>query len=49
MQAYTDENAPEQGFGERFDFFNIYPLLIHLILFGEAYYAQLRDKVQKMS
>jgi fructosamine-3-kinase len=49
MQAYTDENAPEQGFRERFDFFNIYPLLIHLILFGEAYYAQLRDKVQKMS
>jgi len=49
MHAYIAENLPVQGFEKRFDFFNIYPLLVHLILFGAPYYADLKEKLKRIS
>jgi fructosamine-3-kinase len=49
MRAYVTENKPEAGFEQRFNFFNIYPLLVHLFLFGESYYPAVKEKVQRFS
>ncbi|MBL8002645.1 MAG: fructosamine kinase family protein [Flavobacteriales bacterium] len=42
LGAYMDERPMEPGWEERMDLCNLYPLLVHLILFGEGYAAQVR-------
>jgi fructosamine-3-kinase len=38
--AYTDERPLEGGWQERVDLCNLYPLLVHTLLFGATYAAQ---------
>ncbi|MEZ5172570.1 MAG: fructosamine kinase family protein [Bacteroidia bacterium] len=49
MRSYENEYPPEPGFRQRFSFFNIYPLLVHLLLFGHSYHSQLMQNVRKYS
>jgi fructosamine-3-kinase len=37
--AYFQENPLLPGYEKRFAIYNLYPLLVHLHLFGESYYA----------
>jgi protein-ribulosamine 3-kinase len=37
----------EQGWRKRIDLFNIYPLFVHLLLFGTSYYPQLKSAIAK--
>jgi fructosamine-3-kinase len=39
--AYFQENPLLPGYEKRFAIYNLYPLLVHLHLFGESYYAQI--------
>jgi fructosamine-3-kinase len=39
--AYQEVNPLTPGFAERVDLYNLYPLLAHLNLFGQAYRAQI--------
>jgi len=38
----------EKGWAERLPFFNLYPLLVHVILFGGSYLQQLREQLKKL-
>ncbi|GAB4406915.1 MAG: fructosamine kinase family protein [Bacteroidia bacterium] len=42
-QAYAEVWPLQPGYRERFDCYNLYPLLVHLNLFGSSYYAAVRD------
>jgi protein-ribulosamine 3-kinase len=44
--AYFDEFPLENAWEERVDLCNIYPLLVHLNIFGAAYYSQLMHNVK---
>lgn len=39
-EAYHETYPLEAGFEERFDIYNLYPLMIHVNLFGGGYYQQ---------
>lgn len=38
-EAYIQANPLQAGYAERFAIYNLYPLLVHLHLFGNSYYA----------
>ena len=40
FQSYTGEYPLIPGYRERFDIYNLYPLLVHLNLFGRAYHSR---------
>lgn len=40
FQSYNSEYPLIQGYPERFDIYNLYPLLVHLNLFGRAYHSR---------
>ena len=46
-KSYYSEFPLEAGFEERTSLFNLYPLLIHLNLFGELYLAQIEKSVKR--
>ncbi len=46
-QAYTDSSPLTPGFDDRKEIFQLYPLLVHLLLFGGPYYQQVRNILQK--
>ena len=45
--AYQDEFPLENGWKERLEIYNLYPLLIHLNLFGSGYLGQIESIVRK--
>lgn len=45
--AYTEEFPLESGYEERFDIYNLYPLLVHVNLFGPGYLAQVKAILQR--
>lgn len=46
-ESYYSEFPLEAGFEERTSLFNLYPLLIHLNLFGELYLAQVEKSIKR--
>jgi len=45
--AYMDERPLEQGWKERVDLCNLYPLLVHVNLFGGSYLAQVEGVLKR--
>lgn len=45
--AYTEVRSLEQGWEGRLDLYNLYPLLNHLLLFGQSYLPKVRDILAK--
>lgn len=41
-EAYHEVYPLENGFGDRFDIYNLYPLLVHVNLFGGSYAASVK-------
>ncbi|GAA5501720.1 putative ketoamine kinase HMPREF0351_12196 [Deinococcus xinjiangensis] len=41
--AYAESYPPAEGWRERADLWNLYPLLVHLNLFGESYLSRVRE------
>ncbi|GJM29353.1 MAG: fructosamine kinase [Cyclobacteriaceae bacterium] len=48
-QAYNQSFALTAGYKERFDIYNLYPLLVHLNLFGQGYLASIESIADKYS
>lgn len=46
-QAYDEVFPLEPGFEERIDIHNLYPLLVHVLLFGESYVAGIAKTLRK--
>lgn len=46
-KSYNEEFALEKGWKERLDLWNLYPLLVHLNLFGKGYLEQLETSLKK--
>ena len=44
--AYNAERPMQQGWEERVDLYNLYPLLVHVNLFGGGYAAQLQQALK---
>jgi protein-ribulosamine 3-kinase len=44
--AYFDTYPVDRGFEERVDMYNLYPLLVHLNLFGSSYLASVRQALK---
>lgn len=49
LDEYHRTHALEPGFRERFDIYNLYPLLVHLNLFGSGYLGQIRSILKKIA
>ena len=49
FQGYNDEFPLQSGWQDRLDIWNLYPLLIHLNLFGAAYLASINATLKKFS
>lgn len=47
--AYQHERPPEQGWEERIDLCNLYPLLVHLNLFGGGYAQQVAGVLKRFT
>lgn len=47
-EAYQEAFPMEPGYQERFDIYNIYPLLVHVNLFGGGYYHQVMHIVARI-
>ena len=47
--AYEEEFPLTPGYRNRFDLYNLYPLLVHLNLFGQGYLAAIRQIVKRYS
>ena len=45
--AYQEEFPLENGWQERFGIYNLYPLLIHLNLFGTSYLGSIREIIRR--
>ena len=45
--AYQEEFPLEKGWQSRIDYCNLYPLLVHALLFGESYMSNIRRIMQK--
>jgi fructosamine-3-kinase len=45
--AYQEAFPMEDGFEQRYDLYQLYPLLVHLNLFGQGYLSGIRQIVQK--
>lgn len=46
-RAYNESNPPEAGLEQRVDIFNLYPLLVHVNLFGHAYTSQVTSIIKR--
>lgn len=46
-QSYFDSWPVEPGFEERIDIYNLYPLLVHLNLFGSSYFSQIELVIRR--
>lgn len=46
-EGYQSENPLEPGFGQRMDVYNLYPLLVHVNLFGQGYVGQVRQILRR--
>ena len=44
---YNDENPLEKGWEKRIEFNQLYPLLVHLLLFGSSYALQIKHILRK--
>jgi protein-ribulosamine 3-kinase len=42
-KAYQEAHALEKGYEKRFDLYNLYPLLVHVNLFGRSYLSGIRN------
>lgn len=49
MEKYNEINPIEKDFEKRKEIHQLYPLLVHLILFGEAYYSPVMNIVKKFN
>ena len=47
IDKYNDINTMEKGFEKRKEIHQLYPILVHLILFGSGYYGSLKDILKK--
>lgn len=47
LAAYNAAWPLAPGFSERFDIYNLYPILVHINLFGGAYVSQFRSMLRK--
>ena len=47
--AYHENYPLDDGWEDRLDICNLYPLLVHVNLFGGSYYSQVRDIVNRFS
>jgi len=45
-KGYNEVKALEPGFNNRIDYYNLYPLLVHVNLFGGGYVNQVRSIIQ---
>ena len=45
-EAYQEEFPLQKGWEKRCDYFNLYPLLAHLILFGRSYHESIKKILQ---
>jgi protein-ribulosamine 3-kinase len=45
--TYNQVFPLEKQWRSRIDLFNLYPLLVHLLLFGSSYYSQVKSGVEK--
>lgn len=48
-EAYHDAYPLQPGWQERLDYCNLYPLLVHVNLFGRSYLGQIRSILRKFS
>jgi fructosamine-3-kinase len=48
-KSYEESNALEHGFINRKDIYNLYPLLLHINLFGSAYYTPIKRTISRFS
>jgi len=46
-ERYNEIMPLEVDFGNRVDLYNLYPLLVHLNLFGRGYFAQIKDIIAR--
>ena len=49
FETYNEINPLELGFQYRKDIYQLYPLLVHLVLFGSGYYSNVMRIVKKYS
>ena len=49
FEIYNEINPLEIGFEERKSIHQLYPLLVHLVLFGRSYYSSVMSKVTRYS
>ena len=47
--AYQEAWDLESGFKDRFDIYNLYPLLVHVNLFGGSYLNQVRSILRRFA
>ena len=45
--AYLEEWPLAPGFEERIDLYNLYPLLVHVNLFGASYMSGIRNTLRR--
>ncbi|MBE0637467.1 MAG: fructosamine kinase family protein [Bacteroidales bacterium] len=45
--AYTSYNTLEKGWQQRLEYYNLYPLMVHVILFGGGYLGSVQRILQK--
>ncbi len=48
-EAYQEHFPLAAGFGERYELYNLYPLLVHANLFGNSYLAQVKRIIKHFS
>lgn len=46
-EAYAEVNPPEPGFDDRRDLYDLYPLLVHAVLFGGGYVQEAKNILQR--
>jgi len=47
LAAYQEEFPLENGWQQRLDIWNLYPLLVHVNLFGGGYISQVRQILKR--
>jgi protein-ribulosamine 3-kinase len=48
-RVYADCFPVENGLNERIEIYNLYPLLVHLNLFGGSYYQQIMHVLRRFA
>ena len=47
IRSYCELYYLEKGYKDREEIYQLYPLLVHLILFGKSYYSQVKKIINK--